>query len=167
LSIYGIHEFFFGSIRVRPYNPPLSFFPNHNHLAGYLVLGIVFSIGAFIFAKHKIWQKYLIIFSIILTSVAFILIKSRGGFIALIVGLAVLFYCRSRKAFQYFILFTLVTIIILIAIPNPLRTHLFLKGNIDRFAYGRIVMWSDTLSYIRDNFWIGTGIGTFRVENIE
>ena len=161
-SIYGIYEYFFGSTRIVPYQRPLSFFPNPNHFACYLSIGMLIATSLLVFSEQKKLQKFSIILMLSFNIFAFFLANSRGGFLSLILGVTVLTYCRSRRVFRFFVLSLIIGVIVLIIVPNAIRMPFIYKKNISDFEYSRIIMWKDTLHYITDNLWLGTGMGTFR-----
>ena len=94
-----------------------------NYLAAFFVIIIPLSIGYMLYTKSK-KLKIFIIFTLIFMSFAIILTLSRGGILALILALVILFarVLKARTFIPFLIVLLIITLIILL---NPLTYVLF------------------------------------------
>lgn len=158
LGIDALWQKFFGLDFIRghqliDHNPTASFH-NPNDFAGYLVV-ILFLAIAFIFQYKKQVKLFSLgLFSSLLISIALFLTFSRGawlgGFIAtLFFFLTILKTAKKRIGF-------LIILFLIIFVSFPFLKNIKLGIDSDRFA-----LCTTAWGMIRDNPFLGKGIGTF------
>ena len=146
-------------------------FVNRNHFAGYLEMIVWLAIGlAFI---NKGSKRILLLFLATYIASAIFFSLSRGGSIGFIASIFfisfVMFFMEKKKTHLLliggFILLIILTII-MIGI-DPLITRLETLQNPELAGKGRLEYWAGTYKMILDNFWFGTGLGTYSSANAE
>ncbi|HEA46983.1 MAG TPA: hypothetical protein ENH97_01050, partial [bacterium] len=92
VAFIGIQNYFRHSFSVA-----VSTLPNHNLLAGYLVISISLALGLFLFNKGNLQKRLPFLFLIILPLICLILAKSRGGLLSLMAALFVLILAALNR----------------------------------------------------------------------
>ncbi len=155
---------------LRPDNDWTGFgpFPNRNHTACFLAMGVVLGCGCLTNAvRHKRQLRSVAGFVLlVVTIVALLYSKSRGGLIALVAGLAVyalLAVCRSRsrKAVGVVAAGAAVFVILCIAFGGQVLSRFHAAGEGDIPTNIRWQIWATTLTMWRDAPLFGHGLGTF------
>ncbi|MBI4847218.1 MAG: O-antigen ligase family protein [Nitrospirae bacterium] len=157
-SLPGLKIFSSGNYRI-------SFtFVNANHFAGYLEMIAMLGLGL-AFAYHGA-KRFLLFALCIFIAVAVFFSLSRGGTIGLLSGLV--FFSAvfvSLRVSNYWIPAALAFLLIFSMVwigQDPVMDRLVTLK--DPFLAGkdRLKIWAGVLNMISDNFWFGTGIGTFK-----
>lgn len=148
-------------------NPNVSFtFVNYNHFAGYLEMIVFLSLGL-AFAHHGA-KRYFLLTLCIFIAVAVIFSLSRGGIVGLFSGLVffLIIFMVSREGLKIPWLLLLFMVLVLSIISwvglEPVMERLETLKDPLNAGKDRLKIWTDVLGMISDNFWFGTGIGTFR-----
>ncbi len=181
LAMYAYH-----SGREYPFAPDpdfFGFFPNRNHMATFLVMGGVLSLGILSVAfkqKHWVAGTVAAVSLVICVRALLFFSTSRGGIVFLLVGtllwLAGLGRAhRSKPLLISFAAIFLSGILLLLGSKTMVRHRLFVLAGLekdrdnvtesqDRQAPidGRILIFKDTIGLIRDYPLTGCGLGAFR-----
>ena len=172
-SLYGLLQYF-GALPHSWWDPKnflSATYVNHNHFSGYLELVIPLSFGVLLSIKDK---KLIIkpILALALTTMlaAFLFAQSRGAWASLLISLfAMNLILVKRKILNK------KSVVILLLVIVFIFTFSYLKGGLvskridsimeapagEASIETRLDIWQGTLDMIKDNPWIGTGIGTF------
>ncbi len=143
-------------------------FPNRNHTACFLAMGVLLGCGCLTNALRHKKQLPAVASSVLLVLiiVALLFSKSRGGLIALVAGLAIyglLVICkaRNRKAVLAVAGGGLVFVLLCLAFGGQLllRFHAANEGDIPTNIRWQI--WANTLTMWKDAPLFGHGLGTF------
>ena len=168
-------------VTIHPSNPHLIYgirftdgwtgfgpFPNRNHTASFLAMGALLGCGCLTNAvrhkKQSLGVAGLVLMLVIL--VALLLSKSRGGLIALTIGLVVyglLIICklRSRKAILAVAAGGLVFAVLCIAFGGQVLSRFHEAGEGEIPTNIRWHIYADTLAMWKDAPLLGHGLGTF------
>lgn len=167
VSLYGVYQYFFGTfvasgwvdsmmfsaIGVRVY----STLGNPNVLSEYLLLVIPFT-GACIILAKKIWAKLFFTGCIALMLMCMLLTFARGGWLGLIVAVAVFLILIDRR----FIIFGVIGLVLLyFVLPDVILNRFSSIGDTgDTSTSFRLFIWLGTISMLRDYWFTGIGPGT-------
>jgi len=157
VALIGIWNYFRHSF---PY--AVSTLPNHNFLAGYLVISISLALALFLFNKGALGKKLPFLLLCILPLICLILAKSRGGLLSLMAAFFVLMLAALNRKKRWILAILSLLIVLLLFTPNPMMKRLIHIGEEDPHAYERFLVWKATLDIIKDYPLFGTGLGTFR-----
>lgn len=166
---------------IRPANPHAIFnlrpdndwtgygpFPNRNHTACFLAMGVLLGCGCLTNAvRHKKQLRSVAGFALLLVMiVALLFSKSRGGLIALVAGFAVyalMVICkvRSRKAVGAVAIGAVVFVILCLAFGGQVISRFHAAGEGEIPTNIRWQIWGNTLTMWRDAPLFGHGLGTF------
>lgn len=167
--ILGIYFFFPELLRFGLSHWP---FGNPNSLAGFLSLGFFCVYGFLLQTKdvnHKRWAFVLALLII----AAMLTTGSRGALVALIVGFLFLLgflLKRFKNDWKWHVSFAGLSLGIFVALSvfapqlNPQTPGDILAQSVSGdlpILYDRPHIWASTWQIIQENFWFGTGIGTF------
>ena len=163
VSLYGVYEqitvvktFWF------PRPAVFSTFPNPNHFGSYAVAGMTLALGLLLFDSLKKKERIFLIIIAIVSSMGLYASNSKGGLLSLLFSLFILALLKGRKSLKIYagILILLAAgLVFLISSPGkPIRPSGIMN---DPYTYERISLWKETVHYISDHPWLGTGIGTF------
>ncbi len=196
-TAYGIGQFF--GLDFIAWNPMsvskgryFSSLGNPNFLAAYLAMVMPLIVVFFVETKSS-FKRLLLFFSFIAMFLCLMGTWSRGGFLGLIMGLAVLAFLGAQKIFRHFqdishlqnrtLTETLrieirqnkfwvsilgITVALLILISATLgRDHMVRVANAilhfpETIKVSRLHIWGPAVHIIRENFWLGTGLDTFK-----
>ncbi|MDP8230593.1 MAG: O-antigen ligase family protein [Candidatus Gorgyraea atricola] len=141
---------------------------NHNHFAGLLELTIPLSIGMFL-SERTLGKKSLYVYSTLILCVAFLLSMSRGGWLSLSISMLFMIMCISISGRLRLTKKTGIAILLLMIGVGVFALKAAgkdaLVGRVSSYRYldfsGRLDIWKASLSMIKDNWFLGTGPGTF------
>ncbi|MFZ2975160.1 MAG: O-antigen ligase family protein [Candidatus Moraniibacteriota bacterium] len=131
-----------------------------------LFLGMVLPFSVILFFSSK--KKILWVFSFGVIFVANILTFSRGGYVAIAMGLAIfIFVFWKRMIWKHRIVSSLMVIffILMFSVPGPVSQRFV--SSFDSYEgsnMGRIAMWQKSWEIIQKKPFFGTGIGNFSLE---
>ncbi|MDY6862668.1 MAG: O-antigen ligase family protein [Thermodesulfobacteriota bacterium] len=145
-----------------------STYVNRNHFAGYLELCLPLSIGMVGYFKDR-GKRGILIYGIILMVISLILTLSRGGWIA--AGTALFFMAflawkkgiLSKKVWTLSVITLIITFVFILGL-NPLIERISTFGDLVKEPLTfekRVIVWKGTMGIIKDNPFLGSGIGTF------
>ncbi|XGV87303.1 MAG: IctB family putative bicarbonate transporter [Limnothrix sp. BL-A-16] len=181
-SVYGLRQWIFGADALATWVDPesplskttrvYSYLGNPNLLAGYLEASVPLSVAAILAWKGWI-QKILGVVLLGLNGTCLVLTFSRGGWIGLVVELAVLgillLYWWSVRFTPFWRRWAMpallgggTTLMVLaVAALEPLRDRVFsiFAGRGDSSNNFRINVWQAVLQMIQDRPWLGIGPG--------
>jgi O-antigen ligase len=190
LGIYGILQyngidfsFWRGNIaRLRVFG----FFGNPGYFAGYLILPLSLTISLFFASKNRN-RKILFLIGILTIGTAIILTFTRSSYPALGVSLIFMFslfllsrgkeFIKENKKIFIFLLIVIILAASIFIIPNPLNkpgTAISqIKGRVSITQFinvfsssRRITIWKFTWMMIKDHPILGSGIGTFKYNDL-
>lgn len=147
-----------------------SVYENHNHFAGFLEICLPLSLALVVAEKDR-GKKVLLVFLTLLMAVALVFTLSRGGYVAMAVGLLVMMAVLLRRVrarrdrWIYAGLLALVALAVTFFGTEPVVERVGSAGQIAgggemSFAQ-RWSIWKGTLLLIRDHWFLGSGPGTF------
>jgi len=173
MSVWGLYHLFYGnSVYLREGNHfrALAMFDNPNSLSAYL--GMVLIIISVQFINEIVRKNKIIIYALfLLVSVGFIAAQSRAGLISLIVAMGAYLIIMGWKNIQKILLdllylllgfsamfsiisfFNSAVIQRMQSIVGPERLPIGIKDRLD--------LWTSAWEIATENFFFGTGIGTF------
>ena len=136
-----------------------------NYLAAFLVPAIVFALFMFA-ASRGIFQRWLLMSSIVICSLALFRTESRGGLVASAVVLVVAVLLAGPVRFHALALISMIASFgvfyyTLVAPPEALARITEFRGA-DQGS-GRVDLWEVAVQVFRDHPIIGVGAGNFRV----
>jgi len=191
ISLLGIAQYLFELSWIQQKAPPAATFGNRNMAVHFIILTFPIAATFFLHSSRRIWDWTLCIMSGLM--IVFLLYtQTRAGWVALAVELLVLAALLVRQRIRsgdrpYWnrnkslaLGFTLVIILVLVNLgPEGFRwgigtvveraamtAHEYsLRGEGDTLTGQslRIPVWLNTLEMIKDNFWVGLGLGNFEV----
>ena len=147
-----------------------STFGNANHLAGYMEMALLLTIGLFLtgFSGGK---RILMIYITLMLLAALILSLSRGGWFGAIAGLSFMAVAlmtdhqfQSKKLILA-IVGSILTVALFVLSTTPVvkRIQTLTDINPELNIYGRLVGWRGVNKMISDHPLLGTGPGTFAI----
>jgi O-antigen ligase len=131
-----------------------------NYLASFFVMIIPLAIGYFMYSKSRI-LKVLIITALVLMSFAIILTLSRGGILALLIAMVILF-SRVLKVKTFIPLISILILITTVLLLNPLTIVLFERvSSLDASGsvFSRINFYQEVWQAFLAHPLTGVGIG--------
>lgn len=144
-----------------------STYVNHNHFAGYLEMAIPLALGLFCAQKTPLRRLGLACCAVIMVT-AFVFAQSRGAWVSLAFAtLLVTYWLSRRKVIGRYVFFVIALLIVLAftllysgedSVAARLETMTNVKG--DASFMTRVKIWQGTIEMIKNNPFIGTGIGT-------
>ncbi|MFH1259390.1 MAG: O-antigen ligase family protein [Elusimicrobiota bacterium] len=136
--------------------PLLGTFTNPNHLAGYLVCGLVSGLGYLLFSKLAKIQKIAVISGCFFLSAVIFLFNSRSALLALILVSLMLLY--AKFSYRGIIGAAIVLLIIFSLLP---RQRLASLAKIDLNSVYRVKIWQSALEMVKEHPFLGWGLGNF------
>jgi len=162
-TVYGIYQYFAGvpmqsgwvdpnsNISIRVF----STFENPNLFAEYLLLVIPLSLIKVINEKGK--NRFIFLFILLIQIIAMGLTFSRGGWLGLIILVAVFILLMKRDLIIKLIPFGLIS---LFFIPDSIIMRIKTIGDLsDSSNYYRFQIWQKAIEIIKDFFLTGVGLG--------
>lgn len=143
-------------------------FPNRNHTASFLAMSAVMGIGCTVWAGMR-GRKRLAVFStacVLMTIVALLTGKSRGGLLALAVGLAVfcglvLWKHRDRRTVAVVIAGVAVVAVAVAVFGGKVMERVFAEEGTHVSNQLRLDVWKNAIVMWRDAPLLGHGVQTF------
>ncbi|MFH1441851.1 MAG: O-antigen ligase family protein [Candidatus Omnitrophota bacterium] len=168
LSIDGLSQYFFGLEFLRHRNLGITFqgvyamtaaFNHYNDFGAYIT--VIFLMMLSLFISNKKWPYRLAyVPALVLIETCLLLTFSRGSWIGSILGLFLMLFV-SRK-YKEFIFICGILIFTLIALPGTktmiARLNFILQAGGDT---DRLIVWKIALNMIKENPFLGKGLGTF------
>lgn len=167
---FGLNPFPWWEYNELKYKPDFlaATFGNHNHLAGYLEMALPLLLGLFI-QQLRLSKLMLLVYIALLMICAHILSLSRGGWIALLLGLTFMATVlvadrrfKSRKILMFLVVgLVLGAFIILASTPVVERVKSIMEMEEEASFHSRVVAWQGVYRLISAHPTLGTGPGTF------
>lgn len=142
-------------------------FVNRNHFSGLLEM-LVYT-GIALSLLHTGSKRILYLFTSAYIATAIFFSLSRGGILSLSVSLVFLALMltileKNKKYGIVIISFAFIVLLLLLFLGlDPIIERLGTLENPELAGKGRLEYWKGSLNMIKDNFWLGTGIGTFAI----
>lgn len=137
---------------------PAGFFTNSNVFAGTIIAIAPFWLALAWWLRSGYAKLMSIVVSSILV-VSLILTNSRAAFVGIFLTLVV--FSIWAKKLKYFLALIAAIMIVLFSFP-VIRTVAFAGLRIERGASSRGEIWVNSGKIIRDNLWMGVGVGNFQ-----
>ncbi|MDP8265848.1 MAG: O-antigen ligase family protein [Candidatus Aceula meridiana] len=179
LSLFGLGQYFFGLNHSwwKPAEFLASTYVNHNHFAGYLEMAIALCCGFLLGLdkrehispfRRKMWKVLLIIAGCLLLF-AFVLTQSRGAWLSLSLAFLVYIIVLVQKKkfkkwtlFAYLVLLVVGTIFLYVGDDSVAKRVQTIKTKGAEASWQtRQRIWKGSITMIKDNPLLGTGVGTF------
>lgn len=167
-ALWAIIQFtvFHGDYGSRAAHP----LPNPNNMAGLINLGLLPALALFIGTKDRNYKYagYLALCCVLFAGL--VATESRGGFIAMMLGLGILFVTLRHhppKLWQRGVVVLLMGSIIFGMVTHfgggRFAPHLLQVATlgVDPSSLARVAIWENAWPLLRDNMWLGLGLGTF------
>ena len=139
-----------------------------------MVFKLPFILGYFFSSKNKI-LKLILSVCILLTLFSIFTISARASFISLLIVLISLVYflfTNKRSIFEYLLLITSSALSLILNIfftSRNSKDFLSRASSIslsEKSSNGRFELWRNAIDFISDNFFIGTGIGNWKIASL-
>ena len=163
-KIYGIYDVSFGA--------PFGSFVNRNNFAAYMEMTMALPLGLLFAGAVSKDKRLLVITVVVLMGVALLLCRSRGGFVAFVAEIILLFILTRRNENKKSVIIQGFSIgLLIVAI---VAGSIFVGGDTsltrfadtaasEDFSTQRSHIWSITTRVIADNLPLGAGFGAFAV----
>lgn len=147
---------------------------NKNIAAASLVFKLPFLLAYFFYCKSEILKSFLS-FGILLTLFSIFTISARASFISLfLVFLSLIYFLffNKRTVFEYLLLFISSAFALFLNYfftshrSNDFFTRASSISLSEESSNGRFELWRNALDFISDNFFIGTGIGNWKLASL-
>lgn len=167
VSMFGIYEYYFGDLQMKWLDTSMfsdiegrvvSTFDNPNVLAEYLIMLLPFALALLLISK-KAWPRIgsAVLLAVIAACVVFT--WSRGAWLGIMIGLAVLLLIYSKKVMSFFIVCLLGVPFLPFVLPSSISSRLFSIGNLaDTSTSYRVSIWKGTLKMLSDYWFSGIGV---------
>ena len=133
-----------------------SVFDNPNMLAEYLSYAVTLGISMILAARHHL-ERMLYSLSVLVSGLCLVLTFSRGGWIAVAVGVVVLGFLKDRRIL--ILLFGLLLLMPLFASEAVLQRAETIVTLDDSSALYRLTIWRAAARMVRDYWLTGVGLG--------
>lgn len=165
VSLYGLYQYFFTALSAQWTDTDLfseelgrltSTFENPNVYGTFLLIAIPITLMAAIFGKG--WKvKAFFVITTILATINMFLTYSRGCYVALLISVLILLFCKGRgwlwAGLGTFALSPLY-------LPDSVMQRIMSIGNLsDTSVSYRINIWKGALAMFEKYWWMGVGIG--------
>jgi O-antigen ligase len=128
-------------------------FINPNYFAALINVGIAITIAIALFFKSWNWQRIAAVVAAPILLVALLLSGSKGGLITLAAVLCLLAILKDRRILWGL----LIVLLLLVAIPNPLKDQMQHAITADPFVAMRPDIWAGSLQMFADHSILGVG----------
>jgi O-antigen ligase len=123
--------------------------------AGILMLVALVALAQLLFILRRRWS-YALVISLVLLTAALVMTHTRGAWIGLAVGVALILGCRQKR---FLLALPVVAVVIFLASPEAVRGRIrSIVDPQDVTARERLYMWGSGLQILRDHPWTGVGI---------
>ena len=142
----------------------LGVYADPNHMAMNLMLVIPLAV-AFLVRKQTPWlMRALCVVAGILSVTAIVYSHSRGGFVGLVVAMAVWMFLEKKRRLQTFVAAFALFIGLVLFAPSSFwqRNETIGEFHTDASAMGRVYAWEVASQMSADNPLLGVGLGGFR-----
>jgi len=166
VAIDGIFQKFFGFDFLRqkgviPIKEGMSGitgpFNHYNNFAGYLVCVLLIALSLLFLRSKKIIYQLGLSLLIILLGLCLLFTFSRGGWLSFLLGVILMLFLSRRLKIIFPIIFIFLIILILIPTLRERAIFTFQKGG----DATRFNIWEAAFRMIKENPFLGKGIGTF------
>jgi len=142
---------------------PSAHFPNHNLLAGFLTIGIIFILGK-LFVEKKLDIKQVLFYwlSAVIIITAMVITFSRGAWIGLISGIFLLFLSDYRKILRTFFGFLILLLVLFIVVPQDYSAKWFAHKFLNPIGKSRLIIWQTCFNAFTARPLTGWGAGSLR-----
>jgi O-antigen ligase len=142
-----------------------------NHMAGFLEMSIPMLLGLFLTRSRPLEVRVGMICLAMFLIICLVLTLSRGGWAGMagamfFMAMVLLFkkgFAHKRLVGTLLAMVIVTALIVLASTPVVDRITTLTQGEVEDNLAGRLTYWAGTRAMIRDNFWAGTGPGTFTV----
>jgi len=189
-AFYGLVQYFTGWRYIftppRPYAMASGTFVNPNNYAGLLGMTVPFALGCFFYQfeefRRELKERYeqtvgglqqsaFWLFLAIVLFAAIFFSRSRMGILATTLAVGLVFVLGILKARErarlllWGITFILTSVVFVVWLGvSPVLTRFETLGReYSAQGTGRLDIWKDTLQLVQQNFWLGSGGGTFPI----
>jgi len=131
-------------------------FNHYNSLANYLVCVLLLTAAVILSGKIRNSLRSVLVFVLILLGCGFFLTFSRGGWLAFLAGLILMFVVSGNR-FVFFTLFIFISGFFVLPLPRERVAYTFLP----HWDSQRLMIWKIAWRMIHENPFLGKGIGTF------
>jgi len=139
-------------------------FPDPHSFSLFLGMMLPISVSLFFISKKKIFWA----FSPLVIFLANILTFSRGGYVAIIVGITIfigVFWNKTQIKHKFMAGLAVVILVLMLTIPGPVSQRFDSSFNLQEGSNaGRIDIWQKSLEIIKTKPLLGTGVGNFSLE---
>lgn len=133
-------------------------FPHYNDFGAYLIVPLSLISALLVSGKLKKGYNFAILILVIVLIPTFLLTYSRGSWLGFISAVMLMFILSPKP--KGFILLFVISAIFVAIIPGIYERLLWaLKGGVDNT--GRFMLWKAAIDMIKENPFLGKGIGTF------
>lgn len=145
-------------IRHRDFRYVTAAFSNPNAFGAYLVPTLLMVSTLFFYTSLKKQYRYKLILSLlaVLLNICLVLTFSRGAWIGFFAGLSLLILVSKKKKIFYVLVCNIVGFILIPALRQQVLNSFQVGGDGFRFT-----IWPVAISMIKENPFLGKGVGTF------
>ena len=137
-----------------------SLFENPNYLGAYLAMIIPFAVYQTIVGRNK-KERLLGFISCLLMLLCAIFTWSRSAWLAILIGLLVLFIIYTKKTMRLIYSAIFIIPFLPFVLPQNIVTRFMSIGDMaDSSTMYRVYTWKGSLGMVKDYFWGGIGYGT-------
>jgi len=190
LGIYGIFQYngidFYFITNSLAGQRVSGLFGNPGYFAGYIILPLSLAISLFLVSKNR-KRKILLLIGILAMGTTFIVTFTRSSYLALGISSIFMFllfllargkiFIKENKRIFISLLIVIILAVFLFIIPTPLnkpdtaisqvKGRISITGITNAFSSGRrITIWKFTALMIKDRPILGSGIGTFKYNDL-
>jgi len=142
---------------------------NPNSMAALLSCLFFACVGGVLAGAERAHKIIFLVLAVCLFA-AFVLTGSRGGFVALVIGVLVLMGClfaQCRAQYRYVTALVVgcvgAFVVLELFVGNNTLGQTLMDGSVSQAAHlwNREVIWAAGWQMFQDDFWVGRGIGTF------
>ena len=146
-------------------------FGNHNHLAGWLEMSLPLLLGILFLRRRKTANRYVLYTFLLLLGVAIVFSQSRGGWLAMLMGIlfmGVWFYRKGKILSRGWAMALLAVVVsgsflVVVSTPTTERVLTAKAGLEEGGLASRITAWQGTVDQIKGKPLLGSGPGTFNL----